>query len=72
MLTALFTMVTVALMMTAARTDEMSIRFKETIRCNLPEDSHIYTCNLENLKYHLGVVPLKAHCSGQKKSEVSN
>jgi hypothetical protein len=33
---------TIALMMEAASTFETSVKFYKTIRCNNPEDSHLY------------------------------
>jgi hypothetical protein len=41
-----------ALMMEAVSTSEMSVSFYQTIRRNIPEDSHLYTRRCENLKTH--------------------
>jgi hypothetical protein len=46
-------------MMKAARTSETSINFHQTARINTPEDSHLPTHSLENLKSHYGVVFLR-------------
>jgi hypothetical protein len=38
------------LVMEAADTPETSVNFYQTTRCNNPEDSHLHTRRLENLK----------------------
>jgi hypothetical protein len=43
----------IALMMEAARTSETFIKFYQTIRRYSPEDSHLRTHRLENLKSYL-------------------
>jgi ribosomal protein S15P/S13E len=40
-------------MMEAASTSEKSVNFYQTTRRNIPEDIHLYTRRLENLKSHL-------------------
>jgi hypothetical protein len=40
----------IALMMEAASTSEMSVNFYQTTRCNKPEESHLHTRRRENLK----------------------
>jgi hypothetical protein len=42
----------VALMMEAASTSKTSVNFYQTTRRNTPEDSHLHTRRLENLKSH--------------------
>jgi hypothetical protein len=44
---------TIALMMEAASTSEMSVNFYQTTRRNNPEDSHLHTRRRENLKSHI-------------------
>jgi hypothetical protein len=39
-----------ALMMEAANTSETSVNFYQTIRRNIPQDSHLHTRRRENLK----------------------
>jgi hypothetical protein len=39
-------------MMEAASTSEMSVNFYQTTRRNNPEDSHLHTRRLEDLKSH--------------------
>jgi hypothetical protein len=41
-----------ALMMESASTSENSVRFCQTTRRNMPEDSHPHTCCRENLNSH--------------------
>jgi hypothetical protein len=43
----------IALVMEAVSTFETSVNFCETTRRNNPEDSHLPTRHLENLKSHL-------------------
>jgi hypothetical protein len=40
-------------MMEATSTSETSVNFYQTIRRNIPEDSHLHTRRRENLKSHL-------------------
>jgi hypothetical protein len=40
------------LMMEAASTSETSVKFYQTARLNIPEDSHLHTYRRENLKFH--------------------
>jgi hypothetical protein len=40
----------IALMMETVSTSETSVNFYETIRRNIPEDSHLHTRRRENLK----------------------
>jgi hypothetical protein len=40
----------IALMMEAASTSEMSVKFYQTTRPNNPEDSHLHSRRCENLK----------------------
>jgi hypothetical protein len=40
-------------MMEAASTSETSVNFYQTPQCYNPEDSHLHTCRLENLKSSL-------------------
>jgi hypothetical protein len=42
----------IALMMEAASTSETSVNFYQTTWRNNPEDSHLHTRRLENLKSH--------------------
>jgi hypothetical protein len=42
----------ITLMMEAASTSEMSVNFYQTTWRNNLEDSHLYTCRHENLKFH--------------------
>jgi hypothetical protein len=42
----------IALVMEAASTAEMLVNFYQTTRRNNPEDSHLHTRRLENLKSH--------------------
>jgi hypothetical protein len=42
----------IALMMEAVNTSETSVKFYQTRRRNIPEDSHLYTRRRENLKSH--------------------
>jgi hypothetical protein len=46
------TVINLRAMMKAARTSETSINFYQTARHNNPEDGHLLTRRLENLKYH--------------------
>jgi hypothetical protein len=43
----------IALMMEAVSTSITSVNFYETVRRNIPEDSHLHTRRRENLKSHL-------------------
>jgi hypothetical protein len=43
----------IALMMEALSTYETSVNFYQITRCNIPEDSHLYTRRSENLKSYL-------------------
>jgi hypothetical protein len=43
----------IALVIEAASTSEMSVNFYHTIPRNKPEDSHLHTRHCENLKSHL-------------------
>jgi hypothetical protein len=36
----------------SATTSETSVNLYQTTRCNNPEDSHLHTRRLENLKFH--------------------
>jgi hypothetical protein len=45
--------VLIALMMEAVINSETSVSFYQTIRRNIPEDSHLHTRRQEILKYHL-------------------
>jgi hypothetical protein len=49
---AIFWAVAIALMMEAASTSEKSVNFYHTTRCNNPEDSHLHSRRLKNLKFH--------------------
>jgi hypothetical protein len=40
-------------MMEAVSTSEMSVNFYDIARGNMPEDSHLHTRHLENLKFCL-------------------
>jgi hypothetical protein len=42
----------IALLAEAAITSETSVNFYQTTRRNIPEDSHLHTRGLENLKSH--------------------
>jgi hypothetical protein len=42
-------------MMEAESTSETSVNFYQTIRRNIPEDSHRHTRRSENLKSHFGI-----------------
>jgi hypothetical protein len=43
----------IALMMEAAGTSETSVNFCQTTWCNIPEDSHLHTRRLDNMKSQL-------------------
>lgn len=43
----------IALMLEAVRASETSVSFYETIRRNIPEESHLYTRRRENLKAYI-------------------
>jgi hypothetical protein len=42
----------IALMMMAASTSEMLVKFCQTTQSNNPEDSHLHNHHYENLKSH--------------------
>jgi hypothetical protein len=44
-------MPSITLMMDAASISEIMVNFYETTYCNIPEESHHYTCYCENQKF---------------------
>jgi hypothetical protein len=63
----------IAQMMAAVSTSEASFDFFQTIRRNIPEDSHLHTRHRENLKSHHAAFLISGHLKskqdifGQKK-----
>jgi hypothetical protein len=53
---AVFWVVVIALMMEAASTSETSVNVFQTTRRYNPEDSHLHTRRLENLRFHLALL----------------
>jgi hypothetical protein len=53
-----------SLMMEAVSTSEMLVYFYLTTKCNSPGDSHLQTCNHENLVFHSSILyPIQCRTS---------
>jgi hypothetical protein len=46
----------ITLMMEEVISSESSVNMYQTIRCNIPEDSHLHTRRRENLKSHKNMI----------------